>query len=257
MILLSLVAAASAFAQTPKPEPANKQAPQAPSAAKPAEALPTVDQILDKYVQAIGGKAAVQKMNSSVSKGTLEIVEAGISAPIEVYAKAPNKLIAIVTVPGYGVVLEGYDGATAWAKDPQTGMRDKAGAELAAYRRDADFYREIKLKELYTKMEVKGKQKVGEREVYLVEATPAEGSPDKYYFDTQSGLIVRMDQVIESPLGQLAFESYLEDYRDVDGIKVAFLVRRTSSAVNLTIKFDEVKHNVAIEDAKFAKPAAQ
>jgi zinc protease len=258
IMLLGVVAAASALAQTPQPQtPQQETKPAQTTPAKPAEAMPTVDQILDKYVQAVGGKAAIQKLNSTFSKGTIDIPVAGVSGPIEIYAKAPNKSVAIIDIPGFGKVMEGYDGTVGWAQDPQTGLREKTGVELAAVKRGSDYYRDIKLKDLYTKMEVKGKQKVGDRETYVVEATPAEGAPDKYYFDTQTGLIVRMDQVLESPLGQIPFESILEDYRDVDGVKTPFVVRRNSSVINLTIKLDEVKHNVPVEDAKFAKPPAQ
>jgi hypothetical protein len=241
---------------TPAPQGAgNKPAQNTP--AKPAETLLTVDQILDKYVQAIGGKVAILKFNSTVSKGTCETPATGASGPIEIYAKAPNKWVFIITIPGIGAIMEGYDGATGWSQDPTTGLREKSGVELAGIKRDLDYYREIKLKDLYTKMEVRGKEKVGDREAYVVLATPAEGAPYTYYFDAQTGLKVRLDELAETGLGQIPLVSYFEDYRDVDGVKVPFLVRRHSSVLAYTFKLDEVKHNVPIEDAKFAKPAAQ
>src|SRR5882762_240539 len=167
---------------------------QKPAAdAKPAASLPTADQILDKYVQAIGGKAAIEKQTSRVSKGSFEIPAVGASGTAEIYEKAPNKNAAIITIPGFGVVQEGYDGKTGWAQDPQSGLREKAGAELATAKLDGEFHKPIKLKQLYPKLVVKGKDKVGDKDVYVVEATPVEGSAETWYFDVQSGLVLRQD----------------------------------------------------------------
>jgi zinc protease len=110
---------------------------------------------------------------------------------------------------------------------------------------------------MYSKMTVKGKDKVGDKEVYVVEATPTEGSPHKLYFDTQSGLMLRTDREADTPQGKMPFEIYMEDYREVDGVKMPFTVRQVAPAISFTIKVDEVKHNVPVDDAKFNKPAAQ
>ncbi len=242
IILCILMLASAALAQTP---------------AKPAEAAPTVDQIIDKYVQALGGKAAIEKATSRVSKGTFEIPAMGVSGTVEVYEKAPNKTISIVTVPGFGVINEAYNGTIAWAQDPQSGLREKSGTELADAKLDAAFYRPLKLKELFPKITVKGKEKVGDREAWVVEAAPAEGSPEKWYFDTQTGLIIRMDQERESPMGKLPIESYLENYKEVDGIKVPFTMKQNNPNFNIVVTIEDVKHNVTIDDAKFNKPSGQ
>jgi zinc protease len=232
------------------------QAAQQKPAAAPAAALPTVDQVLDKFVQAIGGKPAFLKFNSRVGKGTFEIPAMGASGDIEIYAKAPNKSLLIINIAGFGTVQQAFNGTTGWAQEPQSGMRDMSAAEISAAKRDEAFHREIMLKELYTKLEVKAKEKVGEKDAYVVVATPAEGTPDKLYFDVQSGLLVRQDTERESPMGKVPIEAYLDDYKEVDGVKVPFTIRQTNPAFSFTIKLAEVKHNVPIDDAKFNKPAA-
>src|SRR4051794_35919049 len=132
MIFICAILAVSAFAQGNQQKPAAGQPAAKPADAKPAsEALPTVDQIFDKYVQALGGKAAIEKNKNQMAKGTLEVEAQGISAPIEIYAAAPNKSLFIATIPGFGVVQEGYNGTVAWAQDPMSGIREKTGAELA------------------------------------------------------------------------------------------------------------------------------
>lgn len=241
LILVSFIAVA-AFAQA--------------GASKPADTL-TADQILDKYVQALGGKAAMEKFNSTASKGTFEIPAFGATGSAEMWEKAPNKTALKLDIPGFGLVLEGFNGTVAWAQDPQSGLREKTGAELAATKLDADYFKPIKLKQLYPKIAVKGKEKVSDKDVNVLTLTPAEGSPETWYFDATSGLLVKMDLERESPQGKMAVQVFMEDYKDVDGIKIPHTIRQVTSAFTITIKLEEVKHNVPIDDAKFNKPATQ
>jgi hypothetical protein len=173
------------------------------------------------------------------------------------YAKAPNKNLVVINIPGFGIIQQGFNGTVGWSQEPSSGLRELSGAELASAKRDAEFYADIKYKEMYSKMTVKGKEKVGDKEAYVVEAMPTEGSPQKIYFDTQTGYIIRTDREVESPQGKMAVEIYLEDYKEVDGIKMPFTVRQITPAISFTIKIEEVKHNVPVDDAKFNKPAAQ
>ena len=254
--------AISALAQSsqqkpPTGQPAAKPTDPKPADAKPADAMPTIDQILDKFVQALGGKAAIEKLTSRVSKGNFEIPAMGAGGPIEMYAKAPNKNLVIINIPGFGTIQQGFNGTVAWAQEPTSGLRELSGAELASAKRDAEFYADIKFKEMYSKMTVKGKEKVGEKEAYVVEAIPTEGAPQKIYFDTQSGLVLRQDREVESPQGKMPVEVYLEDYKEVDGIKLPFTVKQVTPSISFTIKIQEIKHNVPVDDAKFNKPSGQ
>lgn len=229
-----------------------------PADPKPTtDALPTVDQIIEKHVQALGGKAAIEKITSRTVKGTIDIPAMGISGTTQSYAKAPNKFGVTSSISGIGDFLQGFDGTTAWEQNPMAGFRVLSGAELALIKRDAEFHGDLKFKQLYPKAVVKGKQKLGDRDVYLIEATPAEGGPEQLYYDVQTGLLARRDFVLDSPQGQIPTETYMEDYKDVDGVKVPFTIRQNNSAVSFTIKVTEVKHNVPVDDAKFNKPSGQ
>src|SRR5262249_4267845 len=133
---------------------------QKPADSKPTAALPSADQIIDKYVQALGGKAAIEKQTSRVSKGSFELPAFGASGTAEIFEKGPNKTLAVITIAGFGVVQEGFDGKVAWGQDPQNGLREKTGAELAAAKLDSEFHKPIKIKQLYPKIVVKGTDKV-------------------------------------------------------------------------------------------------
>ncbi len=245
VILLSLAMAVAASAQEAKPK----------ADAKPAEGMPSADQIIEKYVQAMGGKAALEKINSRVTKGTLEIPAAGMSGTVETYEKAPNKAITIVNLAGFGMIQDGFDGTRAWGDNPMTGLRDKSGMELANAKLEAELHKPLKIKQLYSAVTVKGKEKVGDKEAYVVEATPKEGSVEKWYFDTQTGLMIRTDVTQESPEGKIPTEVYIDEYKEFDGIKVPVAMRISTPMYLINTKTQEVKHNVPVEDAKFNKPA--
>ncbi|HEX5734928.1 MAG TPA: hypothetical protein VF131_19010 [Blastocatellia bacterium] len=243
VILLSLALSVAAFAQEAKP--------------KPAEAMPTADQIIEKYVQAMGGKAAIEKLNSRTTKGTLDIPSVGMSGSVETYEKAPNKWISIANVAGFGSVQTAYDGTKGWSDHPALGLRDLAGVELANTKLEAEFHKAIKLKQLYPTITVKGKEKVGDKDAYLLEATPKEGTAEKWYFDAQTGLLIRTDAVQDTPEGQIPNEIYFDEYKEVDGVKVPVAMRISNPMFVINIKTQEVKHNVPVDDAKFNKPAAK
>ena len=253
IIALSLfifVIAVAALAQESQPKSGAKAAnpPQGVAAA------PTVEQIIERYVEALGGRAAIEKLNSREAKGTFEIAGTPLKGTVESYYRAPNKFVIFTRVPGLGDIFEGYDGNVSWSLDPTNGLRERSGMELAQSRFDAEFYKDLKFKELYSKMELKGTEKMGGREAYRIIATPLKGSPEKLYFDTQTGLLLRADRVLEGPQGKTAFEIYFEDYREVDGVRIPYIQRWTTSDYSATIKYDSVKHTGTIDDARFSKP---
>ena len=247
---LLLLAAIINFAQDTRPTS------QAKEPGKATSPMVTVDQILDKYVQAVGGKEALEKITSRTTTGTFHF-EKGLtlSGETESYAKSPNKMLINVTLPGLGLLQEGYDGSIAWTKDATNGLRDRQGLELEGAKLDAEFNRELKLKQLYPKMELKGTKKIADRDAYVVVATPTNADKENFYFDTETGLLVRIDRKRLSPQGDLvATEIYYEDYREADGIKVPFQERQVLPEVTAVIKYSTIRHNLPIDDKKFAKP---
>lgn len=201
---------------------------------------PKVEQIVEKYVQAIGGQAAIEKITSRVSTGTFEGVYLGVptSGTVEIDEKAPDRSVTVINVPNVGSMRRGFTGAYGYEQFALVGFRELKGAELDAMRVEADFRRDVDLRRLYPKMILKGTERVGDAEAYVVEATPAHGLfPTKFYFDAQTGLLLRQDAV------------YFEDYREVDGVRLPFRIRSPL----VTIKLKDVKHNVALADDIFVE----
>lgn len=222
-----------------------------------AAALPVVDKILDKYLQASGGRVAWQKLNSRESKGVVDVPAMNTSGTVEIYEKAPSKVLVTITISG-AVFTQGYDGKVGWSNDPQNGLREQSGDELAETRRDADFYHPLDMHNLYSTFKVTGTEDVGGHSAYVMEATPVEGGePDKLYFAADTGLLLRGITQHHSPDGVTSIQEDFGDYRTVDGITVPFQIHQTNGEMDFSIRVDEMHHNVAIDDAKFAKPAVQ
>lgn len=220
----------------------------------PPASLPSVDQILDKNIAALGGRAAIEKLSSRVATGAMEIPDMGVSGTLQVSEKAPDKSLTIVELPNIGTIREGTDASGAWEENPQTGVRDKAGAELADARRAATFNPELKMKTLYKTLVVTGKETIGTRDAYAVLATPAEGTPSRMYFDAENGLLVRQQLTRDTPQGPIDVDVYLEDYREVDGVKMPFVIRQVTPQFSVVIRLSGIKHNVPLDDAIFKRP---
>jgi hypothetical protein len=117
------------------------------------------------------------------------------------------------------------------------GFRRVEGGELAEMRRDAHWGWGEDLRSLFRALTLKGKEEVGGAEALLVEATTAEGATVRLYFDARTGLLVRRDQ------------TYFEDFREVDGLKLPFRIRDDFSVIT----FGEIRHNLTLDDARFVE----
>jgi outer membrane lipoprotein-sorting protein len=175
----------------------------------------------------------------------------------QVYAAAPERYRLTLNIPEYGGVIETVlDGENGWQKNPDSGVHAMSRTDLAIARRDYQFYREIRLKELFPKMEAAPEAKVNGRPVNVIAATPASGPPEKLYFDAETGLLVKRDfERVTLEDGIVQYEVFYRDYRDVDGVKLPSVIEQHSPDSTTIFKFSEIKNNAAIEDGAFAKPA--
>lgn len=257
IFLVCLIACSvNAFGQQEAAKPAPKATPEKPSAtpAPAAAKLPSVKEVLDKYAAAIGGRAANEKIITRMTRGTVEIQPMGLKGTVESYAAAPNKAFSKVNLGGIGEIFEGFDGETAWSINPLTGNRDKDGAEILQTKLNSDFYRETRLDKLYANLSVTKIEKVGASDAYVVVGTPAGLSPETFYFDTKTGFLMRWDATVVSPEGNVPAKTFFEDYRDASGLKVPHKMRVTMTQMEIITTLTEIKFDVAVDDAKFAKP---
>jgi photosynthetic reaction center cytochrome c subunit len=227
--------------------------------AKPAQIAPAtanVDQILDHYVTAVGGADAIHKMTSRLQKGVIRAN--GAETPIEVLTKAPNKRLS-TTHGANGDSMTAFDGTAGWMGGATGGAhtaRPMSAVESASSALDAEFYLALRLKELYPQLRRGRAELVDGAECDVLNGTAAGRPAVRLYFDRKSGLLARLVRYTETPLGRNPVQVDYADYRAVNGVRIPH--RWTLSRTNgrFTIQINETQANVAIDDAKFARPAS-
>jgi photosynthetic reaction center cytochrome c subunit len=231
-------------------EPKRPEAPPADA----AQTLPAPEQVLDKYLQAMGGAAAVEKVTTRVEKGTLTL--GGRQLPVEVFAKAPNKRISLVHMPN-GDNVTAFDGHMGWLGSPgPRPPREMTRAEADAASFDAMFYLPVELKKMFTQMRVRPSDKIGGHDVLQVIGITEGKPPVRLFFDKDSGLLLRTIRYAETPLGRNPTQVDYADYRSEGGVKVPFQWTVARPLGRFTIQVSDVQQNVPVDDRKFEKPAA-
>jgi zinc protease len=239
--------------------------PQAPAGATPGQATATpvptpvpatADQILAKYLAALGGPAAIDKLKTVVMKGTYAGAN-GAAIPYEVHMAAPDKFYILVTTQ-QGMIERGFDGKVGWEKGAR-GVNELPAGALEGLKEMFLFYSNIKLKEQFTSLRVGRKDKIGDREVITLNARTADGRREQLFFEAESGLLVRRIRYTPTMIGVIPDQVDFEDYRDVDGVKFPFTVKVAAVEVGNPIairKYSEIKIDVPIDDSKFKMPMA-
>jgi photosynthetic reaction center cytochrome c subunit len=224
-----------------------------PGEASKEAATPSPDQLLDKYVQALGGATAVDKVNSRIMKGTIDF--GGKSFPIDIYAKDPEKRISFTHTPE-GDSVTAFNGSEGWLGSPGRPLREMHGSDLDSAAIDADLHLATHLKGMFTDIKTQGSDKIGDREKYIVVGRREGKTPIELYFDADSGLLVRLVRYGETALGWMPTQIDYANYRDVDGVKTPFRWTLARPNGRFTIQIDEMEQNVPVDDSKFAKPQA-
>jgi len=214
---------------------------------------PLADQLFDKYLQAVGGAAAVEKITSRVMKGTISFGDRNV--PIDIFSKDPDKRVSFTRTPD-GDSVTAFDGREGWLGIPGHAAREMHGPDLDGAAMDADLHFAAHLKGMFSKVQVQGTEKVGDHDAYLVIGQRDGKTPLRLYIDEQSGLLVRLIRYGETPLGRMPTQIDYEDYRDAGGVKIPFRWTLARPAGRFTIQMSEVKENVPVDDTKFAKPPA-
>jgi hypothetical protein len=249
LIFIMALAIATQVACGKRSRPADSN----PGASPSPEQTALVDQIFTRYTEAVGGQEAIDKVTSYKTKGTFDLM--GRRGAIEIWGKDPNKNLTVIEFPIVGTVKKGFDGETQWVQTPAGTVSNSSEQEIAEVERDAEIYRAGKIKNLYEKVKLESKARLGGRDVYMIEGVPPKGPSEKLFFDVENGLLVRWDMARKHPKrGTVFVKVHLNDYKDVDGVKVPHKVRFAFESFSFTITVDELQHNIAIDDAVFKKP---
>ena len=230
--------------------------------ALPRAQAPTADDIVARYVQAIGGADALGKVTSRRATGTATVSTPGgdVSGPIEVLSKAPNKTRVSITLDlsamGAGSVdiVQRFDGTSGMMSNSMQGDVEITGAQLENMRNSLFPTPFLHYKENGTTLTLLPKDTIDGKAVLVVQVKPKVGPVVTVYFDPDTFLVVRTVVRVNLPqLGDVDQYQDPSDYREVSGVKMPFRVVNSGSGQTVTIVFSKIENNVPIEDSVFGK----
>jgi len=223
----------------------------------PATGQPAAAQILDKYLQALGGAPRLAGLTSVAFKGNSEGYGPEGTRPIEIFARAPGMRATIIhTLDGDNTTV--YDGRAGWISAPHRPVPVLAlsGGDLDGVKLDAELLFPARIKETFGTWRVGVPSEIDDRTMQVVQGSRPGGALATFYFDSETGLLTRVVRYASSRVGRLPTQTDYSDYRDVSGIKIPFRLTVTWLDGIEKIALTDVQVNVPVDGAKFAKPAA-
>ena len=224
----------------------------------------TADDVVEKYLAAIGGRAALAKVTSRSTTGTitLSLPNGPVSGTIEILNQQPNKSRTLTKLDfsslGAGQLTreQRFDGTTGYILDNLQGNREITGNQLETLKNTVFPTPLLTYKERGATLELVGKEKVDARDMYVLIFKPKTGSAVRQFIDAETYLPARIVVKVDTPEtgGEVEQTTGVSDYRVVDGIKVPFAIKVSSAVQSFTIAVTKVEHNVTIDPALFAKP---
>jgi len=226
-----------------------------PLAPPPAGGAATVDGVLDRYVQASGGRAAIERLRNRVARGRL-LLSGGTDVPAEIVT-TPDLFLSALAAGTPDATTTSVSAQGGWRRSGNAAASDLDRFEVERYLRENDLWMPLRLRARYATLEYGGAEQLEGVPVTILDATTiVPNTRYRLYFDNATGLLTRLVIESASPFGwnPQAIDYY--DYRRVDGVMVPFAIRRTFPDHWQAYIFSSIRHNQHIDPARFARPAA-
>jgi len=221
----------------------------------PAETNISADQILDKYLQTLGGAPQLAGIASFTATGTYSGFDTDHKeVPVDIYAKAPNQRTWIIHMAD-GDSYRVFDGRNGWwaGPDAPAPLETLTSGNLDRYRLEALVAFPAGIKQAFARWKV-GRTAIDDRPVQIVQGSNPGLLPVNLYFDTKSGTLVRLVRWNDTPVGPVPTEINYGDYREVAGVRMPFTWTVSQTYMQATIKLSEIKPNASVDGARFARP---
>ncbi|MCA9683677.1 MAG: hypothetical protein KC431_00650 [Myxococcales bacterium] len=221
--------------------------------------LPDGADLLAGHVAAAGGPEAITKFDSIHAKSSIDTGKQKLMGHSELWWQKDGKFYLEQEIEGVGKSRAGYDGEVIWSEDPITGLRKLEGAEAVSFIQSSLMFPAHSWQDHFSAANTKGKRKLDDgSEAWEIELV-SEGGPNVTIgLDVDSKLIRFMKSKQVTSMGDMPYEAFAEDYRDVEGYK--FAMKKRSSITGL-LELEEVTDtfevNVEIDPGKFAFPSTR
>jgi hypothetical protein len=215
--------------------------------------LPSGESLLKRAIDKSGGAQAYARAKSVSMAGRVEMEGRNISGTATLLEEG-RKSYTAMEFPGIGKVEEGYNGDTAWEDSALQGPRLLEGDEKAAAKRASTLWLIAAWREVFTEARTIGPADVDGKPAWQVEMVAKEGKPETWFFDRDSGLLVKTSGVLSTAMGDLATELTMSDFRTVDGILTPFAMTQKAMSQTILMRFDKITFNAAIPPNRFDPP---
>lgn len=220
---------------------------------------PEASEILDRYLQAIGGEKKAAELTSIAATGTFKAYAIPTKYKLELYAKAPAQRTVIVHNLAEADLIDTFDGKEAWISQSPLlapfSITERSGGEVDGARLTAALTFPAQIKKLLTQLRTAGPAGLDDRDLMMVQGTLNGKYPVNLYFEEDTGLLARTVTFADSPVGLVPMQVDYSDYRELNGLKVPYNLIVTWLDGKSVIQLDEVRANVPVDAAKFARPA--
>ena len=223
----------------------------------------TADEVIEKAIAALGGRAAMEKIKTGIMTGTISLqTPAGdIPGTIEIYNAVPNKVRTVIKADlssvGAGQLLidQRFDGTSGYVMDSLQGNRDITGSQLDSMRSNSFPHPFLNYKAMGTSVTLGAKEKVGERDAFVLTFEPSSGTPTRQYIDAETFMPLRSMVRVEVPqMGEVEQTYEPSDFRAVDGVKIPHRLNVSSSIQGFAITFTKIENNAVVDQKLFSKP---
>ncbi|MCA9704780.1 MAG: hypothetical protein KDK70_02885 [Myxococcales bacterium] len=235
----------------PKAEPGEPKAEASP----PRPDLPAATGLLQKAALAMGSAEALAKVQSFYYRGTIEMKGQNIRGDLQIWWKGGDFFMEQV-IPGIGEMRAGKRGDEIWAEDPINGPRRLSGIEAEQHAWASSLLLAAEWNRYFDTAQTVGERAVDGRTVYDVELSAASGLAVTMSFDAESGLQVAQSFEQVTPMGKQPFDVRFEDYREVEGVKLAFRQVIDAKVQQVIQEITEVKINAEVDESRFGYPHA-
>lgn len=227
-----------------------------PAALTAQDDLPPAAELIDRYVETIGGRDAVLSAPGTHSTGAFSMPAAGLEAKMEIYAATePSRMVSVIEIPGMGTVRNGYTGEHGWSVDPNLGARLLEGMELESMREGASNAASLRDPSLFDERTTVERTELNGEACYKVRLVWKSGRETFDCYSVESGLLIASEANEETPMGTIPVVTLISDYKQFGDILSPTRIVQQMMGQQQVITIETVEYG-EIEAERFAPPPA-
>jgi hypothetical protein len=219
-----------------------------------AQALPAAREIVDRYVVAVGGEAALRKHTSWKAVGRFSVPASGMAGELEA-VQAPGRMFARINIPGIGELLRGYDGTIGWSINPLEGPRILEGAELAQTREELSRGAALRDTTVVSSLQTLEKTTLNGEECWKVKVVWKSGRESFDCYSLKSALLIATEGKTTTSMGEFQYTTDIHDYKLFGEVRIATRVVQRALGQEQVVTTESVEFG-PVDAAQFALPDA-